>query len=374
MDDSYAQFETFLAKGVLASAEAVARHMLVRGPTDELAHVAAARMLIAKNQHAAALAGLQKLNPGANGMSTAMAWMGEVHLFLKQDAEAEKCATAALAMDPYVPPGLRLKAKLLIKAGKHAEAVPILGGLVKSVVAETEDWRSYALVLRKTKMPDAAVQALQHVVAAKPTDIPAWTELIRARMEAGEAETALTELQAFMGRHPRNPDVLKFASEVRQMGTTTSNPMAGEIAAIRDLVDAGDIAGAGTRVQTLLKYHRPTRALKFIMEEVALANPANNPLEIKVRVIELNRQYKEAWEPRALLADILLRSGKAAEAITAITYAEEAWNMSGGNPRVGLRLLRAYKMAGKLPYANALAAQLRALSPAVAARVDAALR
>jgi predicted Zn-dependent protease len=90
MEESYAQFETFLAKGVLPSAEAVARHMYSRGPTEELPHVAQARLLMARGQHAAAIALLRKLDPAANGMGVALGWIGEAYAQMGQEAEADR--------------------------------------------------------------------------------------------------------------------------------------------------------------------------------------------------------------------------------------------------------------------------------------------
>ncbi len=374
MADEYAQFENFLARGVLSNADAVARRMVGLQPAGELANVALARVLMAQNKPADAVKTLQKINPEKNRFATALCFLGEAHLMLKEDAPAQACAAQAVALAPDLPATLRLHGKMLVKAAKHDEAVTTLGNLVKTAAAEPEDWRLYATALRKTKRPDAAVQALQHVLAGRPNDVNAWMDTISARMEAGEAEKAMTELQTLMTKNPRNADVLKFANTIRQAGTSTSNPLAGEIAAVRDELDAGDLPAANARLQTLLKYHRPTRALKFIMEELAMAAPGANLVDIKVRLTDLNKQYKEAWEPRALMADLLLRSNRATDATPAITYAEEAWSMSGGNPRVGLVLVRAYKTANKLPYANALAAQLRALSPTVAARVDKILK
>jgi len=66
----------------------------------------------------------------------------------------------------------------------------------------------------------------------------------------------------------------------------------------------------------------------------------------------------DSHEPRHLLAALLLKSNGRGALQEALGLAEQAWAMSGGDPRVGQTLVRAYVANGKTALGEALAVQL----------------
>lgn len=373
LEDVYTQFEALLDRAAYKNAEAVVTRMLALEPEGELGHVARARLLMAQQRHGDAVQHLLRLQPAKARMPVALACLGEAMLHIGKDPIAEECARKSLEIAPDNPGGMSLMGRILVKLERWQDAAQVLGNLTRTGAASAQDWQGLGMALKKLKRHEASVQAFTHLAQARPQDPKAWMDLVRARLDAADHAGALADITQLLTRHPRDADVLRFAHEVRQMGTTTSQPLAVEISLIRQMMDRGEMQPARDRLAVLQKMHRPTRALKFIAEELAVSEPAARLMDARVRLTELLKQYKEAWEPRALFADVLLRSGSPTDAAAAVAYAEEAWTMSGGHPRAGIVLVRALRSSGKGNFAKALAAQLRVVAPEMADRIDKAL-
>ncbi|MEW5847883.1 MAG: tetratricopeptide repeat protein [Myxococcota bacterium] len=370
MDAAYQRFEATLLQGKLDQAEALARHLLAQHPTDERAHVAVARVVAARGRLDAAVAHLEALEPVARKLPHALAHLALLWHAKGEDTKAMDYALRSVKTGEEVPAALRLLGDDALRHREYDEAASWFGSALRVDPSDVDAWKGLAKAHKKLKREAAAVQALEHVVAARPNDPNSWLDLISARLDCSDVEGARTNIAQALKLHARNSELLQLANNVRQMGTTTTDPLAREIAGIRELLDRGDRDAAVTKLATLTKLHRMTRALKFVQAELQAADPRADIPTLAVGTMKLVTEYPEAWEPRALLADMLLRRTSIRNVKQALTHAEEAWHMSGGDPRVGLQLIRVYQATGKAGVAQVLGAQLRAIGPEVAARVD----
>lgn len=373
-DGMYQQFELHFGKNIHVTAEAVARQMQARFPEDERSHVAVARITAARGRPQSGMALLEALDPLANRLPHACAHLAEMKLAAGAVDDAAALAQVALDCGALLPAALKVAGTVALQRGKHAEAVQLLSRLLTQQPTDVQGWKGLAQAYRGLKRPRPACQALEHALAVDKKDVETWMELCRARVEAGEVEQARKEVTDALNLHPRHAELLKEANRIRQLGTATSDPLARELDAARDLMDRGLLGDAEAKMQSIFKLHRPTRAMKFARAELDAAQPGVDVPAMITNLIPLTRQYAEAWEPRALHADLLMRPSRMRNVRQALTHAEEAWTMSGGNPRVGLVLMRAYRETGRAGLAEALGAQIRTLSPAFGARVDAALK
>jgi tetratricopeptide (TPR) repeat protein len=373
-NDLYARLEQYLQQNALPLAEAQARTIRGKMPDSELGPVAEARVLLAKNKPAEAEALLLACKPAERNLPNALAWLARAHLLLGKGDLARDAAVKSVQTGEEVPEALLVLGQLCVQNNQAADAVTWLMRVVANRPQDVGAWKALADAHMSLKQPGAAAQALQHAISLKPTDPMLWAGLIKACVDNGEVERAHLEANEALKRHPRDPEVLKAANRVRQAQTTTTDPLAAEMTVIRNIMRAGRLEEAYRRFTTINVLPRPSRAMKFLELELRSNVPGADATALYVQAQKLAKDYPHAWEPRAMMADLLMRKSGIANPRQAATHAEEAWTMSGGHPAAGLWLIKAWRMTGRAALVNAVAAQLKALGPDVAVQVEAALK
>lgn len=369
MDALYHQFESMLAKKVLVTAEALARQMQARHPKDERSHVAMARVAAAAGKRPQAIGILEALYPLENTLPLVQAYLASFYIEDDRLEDAEKLARVSLELAEE-PIAMRSLGMALCGLEQNQEGSLWLSRSLTLQPQDSGAWVGLARAYRALGRPGPAAQSLEHAVALEPRNVDLRVEMIRSCAEASEVDLGRQHLTEALTIFPRHPELLKVANTIRVMGTATNNALAEEISVVRALADDGDVEGARLRLDKLFKLHRPTRAMKFVRAEMDAIGAGAEISRHVVDAMQLMKDYPEAWEPRALLAELLLRKGRMRNVRQAGTHADEAWTMSGGNPRVGVLLIRTLRAAGKGGLADALGNQLRALGPYVSRLVD----
>jgi len=373
MDQDYKNFEGYLQRGAVVNAEAMARVLVQRFPQDERSYVAVARVLHVQGRLDEAIATLQGIRPLEARLPLAAAHLATMILSEGDYQKAMGIAQEALRIAPELPHALWAVGSAAYYLENYTQAADTLAQLTRVAPADMTAWKFLGMALRRSNRATAAAQALEYVVASKKGDSDVWMELVKSRIDCGQMVQAQLDVVDGCKAYPRNKELLALAASVRQLGTRTTDPMAQELELARAFMEKGDLASATQKLATLERLHRPTRAMKFVRAELDAAAPGVKQNGLVVTVNALMKQYTEAWEPRALLAELLMREGALRNPLQAVTHAEEAWQMSGGNPRVGATLVRAYLAAGRVAVAQALADQVRTLGAEAAARVDAVM-
>jgi tetratricopeptide (TPR) repeat protein len=373
MNDLYQRLEAYLAQNAIPMAELQAKNIRARMPTSELGPVAEARVLLARNKTVEAETLLASIRPMESKLPHALAYLGRAQLALGKTAAARASAAASIATGEEVPEALLVMGQVCVLDNQPADAVTWLSRTLAHRPQDALAWRAMADAQRALKQPGAAAQALQHALSINPNDAVMWALLIKACVENAEVDRAHQAATEALKRHPRDAEVLKAANAVRQAQTTTTDPLAAEMSIIRDLLKDGRLDDAAKRFAAINVLPRPSRAMKFLELELRANAPGADAQMLYVQAQKLAKDYPQAWEPRSIMADLLMRRSGITNPRQAATYAEEAWTMSGGHPSAGLWLVRAWQLTGRGALAQAVAQQLRALGPEVAARVDKAL-
>jgi tetratricopeptide (TPR) repeat protein len=200
------------------------------------------------------------------------------------------------------------------------------------------------------------VKAFQKAGSLAPGDIGLQTRLAGARMSAGQAETALDDLEHTLQLAPTVPQVgeaLFFAA----LATGDLNKAAEAVGKVRRAQGATPVEQNLEGLLKLAQLDQPSAAEKF--KEIIRNNPDFAPAQVNLaRVLAMQGRSTEAEQllsallqkqPAAepaltMLASQYVQTGRVA---TAITLLEQAHGTDRGNTRLTARLGELYVRAGK---------------------------
>jgi tetratricopeptide (TPR) repeat protein len=231
----------------------------------------------------------------------------------------------ALKIAPKNRDALRVRAMILIVAGKVEDAVADLESVVKSDPTDAAAQNDLGLALLMLKRDDAAMEAFDAAIKQEPEQPRWYVNRARVHLQARHFEKALTDLNQTLKLVPGNPLVLLLRAR--------ANQGAGKLDQARTDAEAGlkDIRGIPPEALAILSLgsENLTQAAADL-EELAKIVPNNSQL-----LSQLGLFYLAAKQPRKAVekckaalekdpenfialrtrADALLGIGKHAEAI-----------------------------------------------------------
>lgn len=370
---AYTIVDGHLAAGRADQAEAVARHMLDRHPRSELSHVALARVLEARGHGAEAMAHLRQTLAVAPELSQVRAWLAWLLWAHGHAHNAVQMAQMAVRAGTEVPEAFHVLAYHALQTQDPPAAASALATALALDPRHARTWSALGALHAQRGAHSEACQALENAVAVLPADSGLWVELLQHRLKEGIPQAAQDSVIRAVSACGRNAAVLAAVHEIRQMSTATQAPLAARVSAVRDALCLGQRDEALALLEGGRAPARPSRAWRFVRREYDVTEPGARPQEMLVDYTRLSREYPESWEPRYLLALLLLRPSSVHNPAQALAHAEEAWRMSGGHPAAGLAMVRACQLTRRAALAHAVAQQVRAQYPALAAALDQAM-
>ena len=155
----------------------------------------------------AADADLEKISPFIARIPRAYYLVGVVKEQLGEYAQAQEAAARYLARAPDDPAANKLAARLDFARGRPEQAIATLQKFVDSGKADAEIYdilgRAYAATHRGTE----AIQAFQKAEALAPDNVGVQTRLATARLNMGDPNAAMLDLEQTLKLAPKTPSV-----------------------------------------------------------------------------------------------------------------------------------------------------------------------
>ncbi|HEX6883084.1 MAG TPA: tetratricopeptide repeat protein [Planctomycetota bacterium] len=299
------------------------------------------------------------------------------YLLLAADrlAEAESAFRAALACAPGDEAAAVGLARVLLQAGRAAEAARLLEEHVQRVPQDRHALHLLGTALRELGRSAEAERALAGGAGTEPLQRDPWREELLARrrgaradflraverLDRGQVDAALPELEALHRRDPRDVLVLVALHRAYRMQGELERALALLVAA-RDLEPTSDVVHLHLAGAYRERARRAGEAPERVWLERALASSE--------RACELAPTHAAAV---AMHADVLGDLGRTEEALAGWARAAE---LEPGAPawqeKAGLALCRSGRWGAAVPFLRRLAA-LQPRSPQVLLQLGAAL-
>ena len=231
-----------------------------------------------------------------------LALRGHAYLSLSQAGEAEAAFDEALTRLPAYAPALLGKARLALARGDGKQAHALVTDAVASDPRSVDGWLMKGDLERAFNKPSEALQAYQQALQANPADVAANFNLASLYLDRGELVEAGKRIEALRAAAP-------------------DSALAHYLGGLLDF-RRGNFAAAAEAARRTLKLvpdHLPA---------MALAGAAAHALSADAEAETLLRQVLERSPGnvfiRRLLAESLLRRGKAQQAIDVLAPALKA--------------------------------------------------
>ena len=147
-----------------------------------------ARIRIAEKDFKGALEKLKKLSGRFPEHAGIVLYLGFAHEKLKNLTKAELLYRRALEMEPENHRAMLRLSTLLIKTGKHEEALSFLESLTRKYPDYTVGWWNLGLLYQRIGELEMAERALEEAVRLEPSKSQVRTQLERVREELSQGE------------------------------------------------------------------------------------------------------------------------------------------------------------------------------------------
>ncbi len=320
----------------------------------------------AANQTDAAIADYRKITEQAPTLTAGWNNMGRLLFNAGRFPEAIASLKQALALEPGLPPAELILGASLLEIGQPKEAEPALGTAVQAFPQDRFARVTYARVLTELNRPNDAVAQLEAALANDPKDQEAWYLLGKLHLQL--SQQALAKVQEIA---PNAPLAHQMQGEIMESLSNTPGAVTEYKAALalapddaqaeQHLADlywkTGDWAHARTQFTDLLQ-KQPGNCYahwKLGNTLAELGEPPEAGLKEENTALE---ECPEIAQARAERARLLLREGKATEAIPDLQAAEQA---APDEPSVQRLLAEAYRATGDRANADAANKRFAAL-------------
>lgn len=284
---------------------------------------AQARLLCRAGRHAAAREMAQNMLARAGDAARAHAALGEALAGLGEEQAALASYANAVRIDPDDPVSIRGYAQLLVRLGRHQEAVNAYHRIVKPGQGELRDAVALAAALRKVGNQAGAERVIEEVVKRDPQSLEPLRQAAEAKAGAGDLDGAGVVLAQLLEKEsPPYTLALALAESIL--------PRCG--ASVRARVACAQVFAAvhrsfdAVRLTAPVVRHQPKDLTARRVLGLALAALGAGPqAEEHLRAaIQGGVQGAERVEVFRTLGEIYLARGDAAMGIKALTHARDA--------------------------------------------------
>lgn len=339
-----------LAAGNTADAEAMARFVVSKEPQDALRLCVWVRCLYSLGRGSEALAPLDtfsRLYPDNPGVNEVHGWLALLVLEAAPSDGAVAARVRELAIHDDAPAPVQVAVgHLALAAGRAAEARDAYREALRTLADDGPVWRALARAAQAVGDVDEEEEALQEVMRLAPRDEAACVrhlQLARARL----APEALVSMAAdALERLPQSAGVAELLADARRE-LLARDPTAAALGRFRAALDRLDRANADHWLRTMQAQHGADPRVEFLALEMEVAFTPHEPVRVMRDLMDLCRKYPTAWEPHAMLGQLLIQNGPALNVRLALTHAERAWTLSGQQMRAGYRYYRALARLGR---------------------------
>jgi tetratricopeptide (TPR) repeat protein len=217
-------------------------------------------------------------------------------------------------------------------------------------------WVGKARVLAAFGALGEAEDAYFNAVEADPNLVEAWVELIKLEREAGATDAANENLNSALRVLPGHAQLLELKGEGG--GGGGFHPLQKAMARIREMIFDDDIFGAAQELDRMELMDRDNPLCLVAHGELTLATGKGNLAQLIQRLSKASQAHPDNWEVRAMLGRLYLLKGPFQNPKMAAALCEDAWRISGENPRAGLGLIEAWTRLKKQALAEALAKKI----------------
>jgi tetratricopeptide (TPR) repeat protein len=350
---SYDVLEDHLRAGRLDPAEAMARHLLETDPGDAQAHLAYARISVARGAVDDGVTRLERLLAADARQPDALAWLA-VFWLKKGDADrALLLARRAASLGSRVAEADAMLGNDAVVRGDLDEGAAYFDRAVQHAPKLAAGWLGRGRVMwRRGELADAE-EAFAKAVELDPRDIEAWLALIDVEIEGGADDAADDNIALALKQHPAS-EPLKARKASQAHKKISDDPLEASLTSVRAALYVGDGAAAIEQIDALASRYPHEVRLLIAEAEVAAVTGQGDVAFFVNELQRLTRERPTWWEPRAALGRLMLRAGPLQNIRAGMAHCEEAFRTSGEHPRAGLFLFEAYALFGKRPFAIAL--------------------
>jgi tetratricopeptide (TPR) repeat protein len=368
----YQVIDRHIWDGQADRAEGMARHLLDKNPDDPDAKVSLARAVAAQGRVTDGVQLLEQVLLETPDHAEAQAYLAVLWLRLGRLDRSLALAREAVDHGAEVPENDVIMGEDALQRGSLEEAIGFFGRAMEGQPRLLGAWDGLIRTLRTMDRPEEALEAMEHAVGKNPGMLDWWLELVLTRREQDQPEEAARLLRAALQEHPQDPRLLALAQEILKV-SDDNDPVATEIASLRARLDQGAVEEVTRALNAAQRRYPSDQRLRFFRYEVTAANPRSDVADLVLDLGEVCKRYPSEWEPRLTLGGLLLRQSRLKNPRLAMDYLEQAWRMSGQDPRAGVVLVEAYLARKKVALAYALAARLADAGEEIARRLCAIL-
>jgi tetratricopeptide (TPR) repeat protein len=295
---------TELRLGKASDATQHLEEALAKSPDHIRAALSLARVKLAQGDKAAAEQVLIKATQQPKPATEAFVALGEFYRLTGKSGDAQSQFQKALDVDPKNALALIDLGQLLVQAGKKDEAKPIYKRLSESGDAQYHP--VYAMFLYATGDKNGALQEYERLYKASPNEKGNRPRLVSAYVDQGKLDQAWSVLNARLKENPKDSDALIQHAELS--------------------LRTGKLTDASSDIASVLRYqsNSPTAHQLAARIEAAQGNPLNQQKELR----EALRLDANAISARVELAQVLLDSGKAKDALSLMDETPDAQKTS----------------------------------------------
>ena len=301
--------EIALARNQAADAEAAFRRALELTPNHQRAQTGLAQALLANNKMADAITAAKAAIAAGDDSSLIYALLGHAQLRSQQTSEALTNFTEALKREPHNAQALRDRVEVLLLRNDTAHAITDLQALLV-LEKSTATMLRLAHIYRAAKQYDDAIKWYQQVATAEPANQEAHTALAEVMIESGQAENAMTQLEALIKVEPNRADLRSQLATLLVVNQPDKALEQYQAAAKLDPTNPNHQLGIGSALVKLKRFDEAIMILKSILAQslkeeqtyTARANIATAFFELK--------DYPTAAREYIWMLDYLAKQGE----------------------------------------------------------------
>jgi putative PEP-CTERM system TPR-repeat lipoprotein len=360
--------EAHLGAGTIAKAEGMHEQLARRAPDAPVTRVLSARIALAKQDYAAAVAEAQKALATVPGLAQAKYLLGVALIMQGNLHQAEAQLAELVQMMPENAEARKLLARVNLQLQRPDVAMQLLTPLQQNAVEDPQLAALTGVANLQRGDHEAGIAMLESSVARDPANVELKHDLALAYIAARQNDKALKLLRSMPANDPRRESLMVSllavtegvpAARARIEQMVASEPANADVLNQAAVLFArlGDVDRARTTLQTALKLHpRSVPTLITLARLESTTGRSTEALDAAKQALAMEPTNRFA---RLVIADVAARTG---DADTAIQQLEQVRSSDPKAVEARIALARGYAQQHRMQESNAVVRELETIA------------